>query len=101
MLTCRPTGCTLHEWAFLSRLLVPRGVRRAAHPIRTVKNAATPKTIKKARRAINPISNAAYSFERSLTTTPRSMKSTGQVFRHGTCQVKHRSWDAASKCRNQ
>jgi hypothetical protein len=33
---------------FLSRLLVPRGVRRAVHPVRTVKRAATPKVVKKA-----------------------------------------------------
>ena len=28
---------------FLSRLLVPRSVRRAMHPVRTVKRAAAPK----------------------------------------------------------
>jgi hypothetical protein len=32
---------------FLSRLLVPRGVRRATHPVRTVKRAATPKVVKR------------------------------------------------------
>jgi len=35
---------------FLPRLLVPRGVRRAMHPVRTVKRAATPKVVKKAGR---------------------------------------------------
>lgn len=38
---------------FLSRLLVPRSVRRAVHPVRAVKRAATPKAVKKAKRAMH------------------------------------------------
>lgn len=56
---------------FLSRLLIPRGVRRATHPVRTAKRAATPKAVKKAQRAAHPVSNAKYSVERSLNTKPR------------------------------
>jgi len=37
---------------FLSQMLVPRSVRRAMHPARTVKRAVTPKTIKRAGRAL-------------------------------------------------
>jgi Flp pilus assembly protein TadB len=55
---------------FLSRALVPRGVRRAAHPVRTVKSAATPRVVKQARSALNPIDTAAYSVERALNTKP-------------------------------
>ena len=39
---------------FLSRLLIPRGVRRVAHPGRAVKRAVTPKSVKRARRALHP-----------------------------------------------
>jgi hypothetical protein len=53
---------------FLTRRLVPRSVRRAAHPVRTVKRAATPKVVKKARRSLHPVSNAVYGLERSIPT---------------------------------
>ncbi len=56
---------------FFSRMFVPRGVRRAMHPGRAAKRAVTPKSVKRARRAMHPISNAAYSLERSLNTKPR------------------------------
>jgi len=82
---------------FLSRLLVPRGVRRAMHPARTVKRAITPKAVKKARRAMHPVSNATYAFERSLATKQRS-RSLAPVYRHGSCPVKHRSQGAADRC---
>jgi hypothetical protein len=35
---------------FFSRLLVPRSVRRAMHPVRTAKRAVTPKAVKRAQR---------------------------------------------------
>lgn len=57
---------------FLSRLLIPRSVRRATHPVRTVKRAVTPKPVKKVRRAMHPIDNAVYSMERSVSTSIRS-----------------------------
>ena len=49
---------------FLSRLLVPRSVRRAVHPVRAVKRAATPKVVKKATRAMHPLDSAVYGAER-------------------------------------
>ena len=92
---------------FFTRMLVPRKVRRAVHPVRAVKRAVTPKPIKKARRALHPIDNAVYSLERSLTTKPRrSSTSTAKgkgrapVFNHGSCSVNHRTAAAAAKCRN-
>jgi hypothetical protein len=84
---------------FLSRLFIPRSVRRAVHPGRAVKRAITPKSVKRARRAMHPISNAAYGVTRSLNTKPRRSGSKQRVYRHGTCTVNHRSIDAASNCR--
>lgn len=79
---------------FLSRLLIPRGMRRAAHPGRAVERAVTPKAIKRASRAMHPLSNAVYGVERSVNTKSRS-----PVYHHGTCSVNHRSQEAAAKCR--
>jgi hypothetical protein len=44
---------------FFSRLLVPRGVRRAVYPMLTVKRAVTAKPVKRERRALHPVSNAS------------------------------------------
>ena len=86
---------------FFSRLLIPRSVRRAAHPGRAVKRAVTPKVVKKASRALHPIDNAVYSLQRSAATTIRSGgKSKAPVFRHGSCPVNHRSAEAAARCKN-
>lgn len=82
----------------LSRALIPRSVRRAAHPVRTVKKAVTPKPIKQVRRAMNPVSNAKYSVERSLMTPPR-VRSTRPTYTHPGCNVQHRTPEAAAKCR--
>lgn len=84
---------------FLSRMFVPRGVRRAMHPGRAVKRAITPKTVKRARRALHPLDNAAYSLTRSLNTKPRR-RSSSQAYMHGSCPVRHRTPEAAGKCRN-
>jgi len=95
---------------FLSRLLVPRSVRRAMHPVRTVKRAATPKVVKRAERAMHPLDNAIYSVERAAATSLRSgrRKKTkarragrAPVYRHGSCPVAHRTPEAAAKCRNR
>jgi hypothetical protein len=57
--------------------------------------------VKQARRAMHPIDNAKYSIERSAATSIRSRpKRRAQVFRHGNCAVKHRTPEAAAKCRN-
>ena len=86
---------------FFSRLFIPRSVRRAAHPGRAVKRAVTPKVVKKASRAMHPIDNAAYSVQRSVATTIRSgRKHKTPVFRHGSCPVRHRSAEAAARCKN-
>jgi len=81
---------------FLSRMLVPRGVRRAMHPARAVRRAVTPKTIKRAGRALHPLDNAAYGITRSLNTKPRR-KGSSKVYRHGSCPVKHRTPEGRSQ----
>jgi hypothetical protein len=59
----------------LSRALVPRGVRRAAHPVRTAKSAVTPRVVKQARNVLNPIDSARYyGVERPLNTKPRKRR---------------------------
>ena len=80
---------------FLTRALVPRKVRRVAHPVRSVKRAATPKSVKRARRSLHPVSNAGYSITRKLNTKPRRRS---PVYRHAGCSVNHRTQEAANKC---
>jgi len=79
---------------FFSRLLIPRGVRRAVHPGRAVKRAITPKPIKRVRRAMSPIDNMKYGVERSIATslrTGRKRRGRAPVYRHGNCPVNHRT----------
>jgi hypothetical protein len=83
---------------FLSRLLIPRPVRRATHPVRTVKRAVTPKPVKQVRRAMHPVSNASYQVTRSFNTKKRRT-SRAPVYHHGTCPVNHRTPEAATRCR--
>jgi hypothetical protein len=89
---------------FFSRLLIRPGVRRALHPGRAVRRVMTPKAAKKGRRALHPVDNAVYTVERTVTTTTlqsgRKRRKTSKVWRHGTCPVKHRSAQAAARCRN-
>lgn len=68
------------------------------HPGRAVKRAITPKPVKQLRRAMHPVDNAVYAFERSLNTKPRR-RSTAPVYRHGSCPVQHRTPQAAARCR--
>jgi hypothetical protein len=53
---------------------------------------------------MNPIDNAVYGAQRSVSTAIRSggkSKSKAQVWRHGNCPINHRSPEAAAKCRNR
>lgn len=95
---------------FLSRLLVPRSVRRTMHPVRAVKRASPPKIVKKTERAMHPVDSAIYSVERSAATSLRSgrkkrarARRSGRapVYRHGSCPVAHRTAQVAAKCRNR
>lgn len=96
----RRLGCRV---GFISKLFVPRSVRHAMHPGRAVKRAETPKVVKRANRALHPFGNAVYSMQRSAARAIRSggkRKASARVFRHGNCPVRHRSAEAAAKCRN-
>ena len=81
---------------FLTRLLIPRSVRRAVHPTRAVKRALTPTSVKRARRVPHPHDNAAYGVARSLNTKKPQRK---PFYRHETCTIRHRTPEAAAKCR--
>jgi hypothetical protein len=91
--------CDAPVMGFLTRLFIPRGVRRAMHPGRAVKRAVTPKVVKRARRSLSPLDNAVYGLQRSLNTKPRR-GSRAAAYTHGACPVRHRTPDAAAKCRN-
>jgi hypothetical protein len=90
---------TVTRVSFLTRLLIARSVRRAMHPGRAVKRAVTPRSIKRVRHAMHPLSNAIYDVERSLNTKQRRSNSRSPAYHHGTCTVNHRSAEAAAKCR--
>ena len=66
------------------------------HPARTVKRAVTPKTIKKAQRALHPIDITAYQVERSLASKG-SVRPNKLAYRHAGCTVDHRTAEAAAK----
>lgn len=73
------------------------------HPVRTVKNAVTPRPVKQIRRVLNPIDTAVYAMERDVATGLRSgsrKKAPAPVYQHGVCPVRHRSVEAAQRCRN-
>jgi hypothetical protein len=88
---------------FLSRLLVPRGVRRAMHPVRTAKSAVTPRSVKQIRRALSPVDATKYNLERSIATSLRGSRSRRRapVYKHANCPVNHRTPEAAARCRNR
>lgn len=97
---------------FLTRLLIPRSVRRAARPVRTakraVRRAVVPKPIRQvtygASQLKNPIRAAVYhGIERPLTTGLRggarkTSRTPAPVYQHGNCPVKHRSLETAQRC---
>jgi hypothetical protein len=91
---------------FITRRLVPRKVRRLAHPVRAAKRALYPKPLKKAINVVsvvrNPVSNAAYALERAVFTKSKSSSSKPLVsfyYKHGACTVKHKTPEAAARCR--
>lgn len=79
----------------LSRIFIPRRVRRAVHPKRVIKSALTPTSIKRARRALHPINYATYGAARALRTKRPSRK---PFYKHGSCTVRHRAPEAAARC---
>lgn len=90
---------------FLTRLLIPRKVRRMVHPVRAVKHsvkkAVVPRPVRNAlwtaHKVSHPVDSAAYALERSVRTK-RTTKA--PVYMHSGCNVRHRSPGARAKCRN-
>jgi len=71
------------------------------HPGRPVEQAVTPKAIKEDGPVLQPIDNTVYSAERPAPTAIESDgKDKVSAFQHGNCPVRHRSEEAAAKCRN-
>ena len=93
---------------FLTRLLIPRKVRRATHPVRAVKRgvkkAVVPKSVRKAmwtaHQVANPVDTVAHAVERSLTTKRKPQAPQATVYTHEGCSVRHRSVAARDACRN-
>ncbi len=85
---------------FFSRLLIPRKARRLAHPGRAVKRKITPRPLKRISHAVHPFSNATYSVQRSLNTK-HQRRSHKPVYMHGSCPIRHRTPQAAARCRNR
>lgn len=89
---------------FLSRIFAPRRGRRDRRPGRAVKRTATPKAatprgVRRSRRARHPLSKVLHGVMRPLNTKKRDAVNIKPVYRHGTCPVNHRSPEAAAKCR--
>ena len=108
--------CSMHylggrEMGFFTRRLVPRKVRRLVHPVRAVRRKVTPKPIKRISRATgvvrNPVSTGLYAAERAVFSSPKRSRKPAKsrttvpalVYRHGSCSVKHRTPEAAGRCR--
>jgi hypothetical protein len=91
---------------FLRRRLVPRSVRRATHPVRTLKRAATPKSVRRAQYQLwsikDPLRRATRGALASvLPGAAKGKTSTPALhFTHSGCTVNHRTIEAAQRCRN-
>jgi hypothetical protein len=86
---------------FFSRLPMPRGMRRAAHPEHAVAQAAAPEAVV-ANGASHPAVSAAHVMQppAAAAAGPAANGSTG-VWHHDNCKINHRSPEAAAKCRNR
>ena len=63
----------------------------------------SPKSVKKASRALTPFDNIQNAVAGSLATLLRSLgkrKGWSPVFKHGNCPVNHRTPQAAARCKN-
>jgi hypothetical protein len=73
---------------------------------RNGKRGQPPKAAPATAKALTPAGSGVYSVERSVTTLVRAglkrrkTSSTTKEWRHGNCQVRHKSKAAATRCRN-
>jgi hypothetical protein len=87
---------------FFSRLPVPRGMRRATHPEQAVAQAAVPEAVEVANGALHPAGGAAPVAQAPVAATIESAANgSAGVWHHDDCKIKHRSPEAAAKCRNR
>nr|CAD47875.1 hypothetical protein [Paenarthrobacter nicotinovorans] len=93
---------------FITRRLVPRKIRRAAHPVRTAKRAVyratVPRSVRRsvsaARKVAHPVRTAGYAAENAIFGPHRRRPSrTGASVAYGTYGVRHRSPRSAANCR--
>ena len=64
---------------FITRAVVPRSVRRAAHPVRTARRAATPRSVKSAQRMLHPVDNLVYTATRGPRHRRRSTRTAART----------------------
>ncbi len=89
----------------LTRLVTGLGLRRPAAPCRRTGRRAGRRTgaVRKAGRAARAGDRQITRIERSVTTTwlpsGRKKRRTTSEWRHGSCPVRHRSHQAAARCR--
>ncbi|ABK02412.1 hypothetical protein Arth_1017 [Arthrobacter sp. FB24] len=89
---------------FITRRIVPRKVRRLAHPVRAAKRAVVPKPVRRAlgttRNVTHPVSALGYSAERAVFGPhSKSQRARTPASSYGICGVRHRSMATAAKCR--
>jgi hypothetical protein len=88
----------------LAWLFAKTGGRQASRSKRA--RPSKPAQAQGAGKAPGPSGSGVYSVERSVTTLVRSglkrrkTTSTTKEWRHGNCQVRHKSKAAATRCRN-
>jgi hypothetical protein len=74
----RPVGIGKRLVRKAVRRTVPRSVRRAAHPVRTVKRAVTPRPVRQVSRAIHTVTNPLGAAENMLINSVTSSRSRGR-----------------------
>jgi hypothetical protein len=87
-----------------ARLLSRMGLRPpAAHGRRASRQARKPGSVRKARGTARAHNQQITRVERSVTTTwfpsGRKKRQATSEWRHGTCPVRHRSEQAAARCK--
>jgi hypothetical protein len=90
---------------FITRRIVPRKVRRLAHPVRASKRAVVPKPVRRAlgtaQKVAHPVRTLGYSAEKAVFGPhSKTRRARTPASSYGNCGVHHRSRETAAKCRN-
>ena len=86
---------------FLSRLPIPRGMRRSTQPEHAVAQAAAPEAVEVANGAPHAAAAAHVMPSSAAATIEPAANGSAGVWHHDNCKVNHRSAEAAAKCRNR